>query len=642
MRTQFLFLFGAVLCGLLTAFNPAYAQSTAFTYQGRLTENVSPANGIYDLRFTIYDSSGGGNAVAGPLTNSATPVSNGLFTVTLDFGSAPFDGGDRWLELSVGTNGTGVFTPLAPRQPITATPYAIRAANFSGAVADGQLSANVARLNANQTFSGSVQFTNPANAFAGTFSGNGASVTNVLLETIYTESAIVPAGLPGTFTLVSTLMVGSNPIVVRVADVNQDGSLDFISANQGNNTLSVLTNDGGGNFTLAVTLAPTNLLVRALVVGDINGDGAPDLAADHLTPFPVRLAVFTNDGSGGFISVPQPSLPGFSITRDMAMGLLDAGGSLDVLLSLSTSSSGQHYLGTNNGAGLFTASIPPAFNLNSWIELADLTGDGRADIVASGPSFRVLINNGSGVFTTSSILNPGLSGLVRPRVAEMNNDGRLDITCTSQTGNSLSVLTNAGGGQLTLMTTNAVPGAPVEHTAAHVNGDAYLDLITVNSTNNSVTVLTNNGGGGFGLVGSTAVGTNPVFLATGDWNGDGRTDLVVANNTDGTLSVLFGNNRYAFTGSFIGIGTGLSGLNASSLTLGTVPGDRLAGTYPNAVTFNNPANSFSGSFTGNGAGLSNLSANAISGGLTTNIAILVPGPKTNTLFFTNGILRAVQ
>jgi hypothetical protein len=224
----------------------------------------------------------------------------------------------------------------------------------------------------------------------------------------------------------------------------------------------------------------------------------------------------------------------------------------------------------------------------------------------------------------------------------VNNDGRTDVIVTSRTGNALSVLTNAGAGQFTLMATNAVPGTPFEHTATDVNNDGYLDIITANSTGNSVTVLTNNRSGGFVITSSTPVGNGPSQLAAGDWNGDGRTDVVVANYNDGTLSVLLGNNRYTFTGSFIGLGSGLSALNASSLTMGTVPGDRLAGTYPNAVTFNNPANSFSGTFTGNGAGLTNLFANAIIGGLTTNIAVLVPGGTTNILFFTNGVLRAIQ
>jgi hypothetical protein len=103
----------------------AVAQGTAFTYQSRLNDGASPANGIYDLRFTIYDSSGGPTLIAGPLTNSPVAVSNGVFTVTLDPGAGVFAGAERWLEIALRMNGGGAFTTLVPRQHITATPYAI-------------------------------------------------------------------------------------------------------------------------------------------------------------------------------------------------------------------------------------------------------------------------------------------------------------------------------------------------------------------------------------------------------------------------------------------------------------------------------------------------------------------------------------
>ncbi|HLP78173.1 MAG TPA: hypothetical protein VK327_14800, partial [Candidatus Paceibacterota bacterium] len=115
---------------------------TAFTYQGRLNDSAQPANGIYDLRFTIYDMAANGNTVGNPLTNSATGVTNGLFTVTLDFGAGVFNGQERWLEIAVRTNGA-VFSTLTPRQSITPTPYSIAAANLTGALPVSQLAGSV-------------------------------------------------------------------------------------------------------------------------------------------------------------------------------------------------------------------------------------------------------------------------------------------------------------------------------------------------------------------------------------------------------------------------------------------------------------------------------------------------------------------
>src|ERR1044071_5871779 len=100
----------------------AAAQGTAFTYQGQLHDNGTPASGIYDLRFTIYDSTNTpGVVIAGPLTNSSTSIAGGLFTVMLDFGAGVFDGNPRWLEIGVRTNGSiSDYVVLNPRQALTA------------------------------------------------------------------------------------------------------------------------------------------------------------------------------------------------------------------------------------------------------------------------------------------------------------------------------------------------------------------------------------------------------------------------------------------------------------------------------------------------------------------------------------------
>jgi hypothetical protein len=120
----------------------AFAQSTAFTYQGRLNDGAAPANGLYDLTFALQAAESGSAQVGVTRTNLATAVSNGLFTVSLDFGGA-FPGAARWLEIGVRTNSGGNFVTLAPRQQLTATPYAITAGSataYAGPVGAGQIS----------------------------------------------------------------------------------------------------------------------------------------------------------------------------------------------------------------------------------------------------------------------------------------------------------------------------------------------------------------------------------------------------------------------------------------------------------------------------------------------------------------------
>ena len=132
MKTPLVFLLAALSS---VAFNVSVsAQGTAFTYQGRLNDGANSANGIYDLRFETYGAASGGAALGRPLTNSATSVSNGLFTVTLDFGAGVFPGAERWLEIGVRPTGPDAFTTLMPRQQITATPYAIKAGGVTGPI----------------------------------------------------------------------------------------------------------------------------------------------------------------------------------------------------------------------------------------------------------------------------------------------------------------------------------------------------------------------------------------------------------------------------------------------------------------------------------------------------------------------------
>jgi len=175
----------AAILGLLAIQSSIlHAQGTAFTYQGRLNSDNGLAGGSYDLKFAVYDTNApAGILIAGPVTNAAVAVSNGLFAVTLDFGAGVFTGPDRWLELAVRTNGAGVFTTLMPRQLIAPTPYAIMAnsasnllgtlptAKLTGTFPAGLLSGVLPASNFTGTYGNPVAFNNGADTFSGTFTG---------------------------------------------------------------------------------------------------------------------------------------------------------------------------------------------------------------------------------------------------------------------------------------------------------------------------------------------------------------------------------------------------------------------------------------------------------------------------------------
>jgi hypothetical protein len=117
---------------IAVASNPAPVNSMdAFTYQGRLNGPSGPADGAYDFSFALYSQAVGGPPVTTALFTDRVMVSNGLFVVNLQFPNA-FNGANRWLEISVRSNGTPTYVTLSPRQQITAAPYAIRAKEALG------------------------------------------------------------------------------------------------------------------------------------------------------------------------------------------------------------------------------------------------------------------------------------------------------------------------------------------------------------------------------------------------------------------------------------------------------------------------------------------------------------------------------
>lgn len=144
-------------------------QTSKFTYQGKLSDGGVPANGSYEIKFGLADALSGGSVLS-TLTKDPVTVSDGVFTVELDYGTAPFIGFNRWIEISVRPSGSAdPFEVLSPRQPLTSTPYAMHAGSVNASGLIGQVTdANLAA-----TFSSPRSFTSPSNIFH----GSGANLT---------------------------------------------------------------------------------------------------------------------------------------------------------------------------------------------------------------------------------------------------------------------------------------------------------------------------------------------------------------------------------------------------------------------------------------------------------------------------------
>ncbi|MCA9975842.1 MAG: hypothetical protein KC413_08830, partial [Anaerolineales bacterium] len=99
---------------------------TTFTYQGELEDAAGAANGTYDFSFRLLDGPdpGTANQVGSPVAVNNVAITDGIFTIELDFGASPFTGDARWLEISVARDGD-TPTTLTPTQPLTAVPYAL-------------------------------------------------------------------------------------------------------------------------------------------------------------------------------------------------------------------------------------------------------------------------------------------------------------------------------------------------------------------------------------------------------------------------------------------------------------------------------------------------------------------------------------
>lgn len=141
----------------------AWSQSSAFTYQGHLMDGGISADGNYDLQFSLQNSLTGGATIGVPQVVAPVTVTNGIFSVTLDFGAAVFDGSDRWVEIGVRPAGSAVaHTVLAPRQRITSNPYAIRAANAATATNASHLTGALSSSNVPAGFVTSAMIANGA------------------------------------------------------------------------------------------------------------------------------------------------------------------------------------------------------------------------------------------------------------------------------------------------------------------------------------------------------------------------------------------------------------------------------------------------------------------------------------------------
>lgn len=267
----------------------AWGQTTAFTYQGRLTDNSLPGAGTYQMKFTLFDAADGGGQIGDAIENPSVSVTNGTFTVPLDFG-AVFPGDARFLEIGIRKDSGEEYTILAPRQRITSAPYAARAARstsadsvssscvlcitdahidsiagskVAGPVANadtattagsvtgvvpianggtGSSSKSFVDLSTDQTVAGNKSFSgNVSVTGSGVISGNGSGLTNL------NTSVVASSPLTGNGTAASPLTIASN---VSFKDADNPARNPFSASIFSSGV--VITNVSGSGMTLVI------------------------------------------------------------------------------------------------------------------------------------------------------------------------------------------------------------------------------------------------------------------------------------------------------------------------------------------------------------------------------------------------------
>jgi hypothetical protein len=373
---------------------------------------------------------------------------------------------------------------------------------------------------------------------------------------VFSEVQNSPLFLP-----VANFYSGGVASSVAVADVNGDGKPDLAVASNNSNppgSVAILLGNGDGTFQPAVTYNSGGPHAGSIVIADLNGDAKFDLVVLNGSG---TLGVLRGNGDGTF----QPAVTygsGGSSADSVAVADLNGDGKLDLVVTNQTGGN-DDVVGVliGNGDGTFKPVVAYSSGgfLPSSVAVSDVNGDGKPDLIVTsycavgGPCpgegvVGVLLGNGNGTFQPAVVYDTGGIQAKWVAVADVNGDGRADVVVAncgpSGSGScgagTLGVLLGSGDGTLLPVVTYSTGGDfPNSVAVADVNGDGKRDVLVVNSF--SLGVLLGNGNGTFqppqtySFPGGGFNGLNGESIAIVDVSGDGRPDLLVADGAIGLL-----------------------------------------------------------------------------------------------------------
>jgi hypothetical protein len=570
MKTKQFLALVVSLCALHSAISTSQAQGTAFTYQGSLNANAVPANGFFDFEFSLYTNAiGTGNQVGSTLTQTNIGVTNGLFTIALDFGDV-FTGDATWLAMSVRSNGAGAFTALTPLQEITPAPYAVfanTASNVSGTIPAAQLSGTIsnALLPSSLAFAGTVT----ANAF----SGDGSALTNLnasqlasgtiplsqlpgaVVTNNETSVSLVNLTLSSNLTLPSPAAIYSGGGTILVADANANF---FAGQNAGSSDTSGIDNTAIGYQALQLNTAGNNnvavgyeSLGRSTNDNELVGIGYQALQNDN-----AGNNIDTSSGYGentaiGFLAL-RSNTSGYDNT---AIGYEALGANTTGILNTAI---GDHALGSNTTGSFNTANGDHAL-FNNISGLGNIAiGPGSLDFNTSG-SYNTALGTEALDLNTNGSYNTaiGLEALVENTSGSYNTAIGLEALFDNETGSNNTAIGLEALSDNQTGSNNTANGVEALEISTGNNNVAmgYQAGINITSGNNNIDI------GNIGAasddsvirIGTTNVHVNGTFIAgiSGAALASGQ-GLPVFIDASGQLGTTGASNSYTPT---IGDGT---------------------------------------------------------------------------------------
>ena len=355
-----------------------------------------------------------------------------------------------------------------------------------------------------------------------------------------------PVAGPGTFAAGTDVAIGTQPTFLATADVDGDGDLDFLAANQNSNTVSLRLNNGRASFSNGADI-PVGTTPTTVATADVDGDGDLDMLCSNRNS--ATVSVRLNNGSGlfgGGADVAVSATPVAVTTADV-----DGDGDLD-LIAGSRTTPAVVSIRLNNGSGTFSggADVQGRLLLTA-VTTADIDNDGDLDVLATEDGIQpgntggvlVLHNNGLGTFAqgTAIVVAAEPQALT---VGDIDGDGDVDLVTANRTPGTASVRLNNGAGLFSGSTELNIGSSGKTVALADVDGDGDLDLLAGSNSTVGTSVFFNNGAGVFGSPATYYVPA-PFSLAPTDLDGDGDLDMLIAEGNSNTVGVFINNGSGA-------------------------------------------------------------------------------------------------